>query len=329
MPEALDVLAKDAAFSSDDLLADAARRIMAKHTRKLYNHLPGVLSGNDPHDIHQARVATRRLRACLEATSPAFKAKPVTALRQQLRGLARALGEVRDRDVLAMRLRTDADRYPAEERTPLLDVVRQVDAERSVAHKALLRELSRKRTTRLLQQLNDFLLCPLEKVQSRSALPLLVRHYAGSAMLRRYEEVRHFEALIGNATSEQLHDLRIACKHLRYTLELFEPALPDAAQAVTKLVTDMQEHLGDLHDADVALVYLGVDPAALEQEHEIAVAQTSSDGAAPEPAHDALHAYIMRRRKQRAQLIEGVTPLWDELVDLTIRRELASAIAML
>lgn len=329
LPEALDGMAKRADFSSDDMLAHAARAIIAKHTRKLYNHLPGVLNGDDPHDVHQARVSTRRLRACFEATAVAFEEKPVRTLRRSLRLLARALGEVRDRDVLLMRLRADAEQYAPEERTPLLDVISQVEAERTAAHKALLVELGRKRTTRLLYALNDFLLSPLETVQAETELPLLVRHYAGSALMRRYEEVRQFETLMPNATSEQLHQLRIACKHLRYTLELFEPALPDTVQAVTKLVTEMQEHLGDLHDADVALIYLGIDPTALEQQHQDAVPQASSDGAAPELAHDALAAYIAQRREQRAQLIEGVTPLWDRLTDLTNRRMLTGAIAML
>lgn len=339
LPPELNDANKDTSFTGGDLLAEAARRIMAKHTRKLYHHLPGVLSGDDPHDVHQARVATRRLRACMEATAPAFRARPVEELRGGLRRLARALGEVRDRDVLLMRLERDAEQYPESERLPLLEVVSRIARERAVAHRALLAELGRKRTARLLHALNDFLVCPLETVQPRGELPLLVRHYAGSALLRRYEEVRQFELLIDGATSEQLHDLRIRCKHLRYTLELFEPALPDTVHAVTKLVTDMQEYLGNLHDTDVALAYLGVDvtePAP--DDDEMTLPAASQNGATPHPASaddvaneplDVLQAYIRQRREQRAQLIDGVPALWNRLTNLTNRRKLAGAIAAL
>lgn len=352
MPEALAKASQNGAFSGDDLLAEAARHVLAKHARKLYQHLPGVLEGNDPHDIHQARVATRRLRACMEATAPAFRAQQIDALRRSLRRLAGALGEVRDRDVLTMRLERDAEQYPESERLPLLEVIARVGKERAAAHQALLKELSHKRTTRMLNDLNAFLVRPLEKVQARTPLPLLVHHYAGSAMLRRYEEVRQFETLLPGATSTQLHELRIACKHLRYTLELFQPALPDTVEAVTNVVTEMQEHLGDLHDTDVALAYLGVDvtlPAP--DDGDMAVPNALSNGVVPHAEHaadetdelvadeidepvadepvDVLALYIRQRREQRAQLIDGVMPLWNRLTNVTNRRKLVGGIAML
>jgi len=344
MPEALESAAKNATFTSDDLLAEAARRVMAKHARKMYQHLPGVLSGDDPHDIHQARVATRRLRACMEATAPAFRAQQIDELRRSLRRLARALGEVRDRDVLSMRLERDAEQYPPSECLPLLEIIARIGKERATAHQALLQELGRKRTKRMLNALNDFLLRPLDKVQAQTEFPLLVRHYAGSAMLRRYEEVRQWETSLPGATSEQLHELRIACKHLRYTLELFEPALPDTVEAVTKVVTEMQEHLGDLHDADVALAYLGIDVGEpMPDEDEMVLPHVSSNGAAPHngvsenevdehvvaESTDVLELYIRQRREQRVQLIESVMPLWNRLTNLTNRRKLVDGIATL
>ncbi len=342
LPSELDEASKNASFTGDDLLAEAARRIMAKHTRKLHQHLPGVLSGDDPHDIHQARVATRRLRACMEATAPAFRTRPVEELRAGLRRLARALGEVRDRDVLSMRLERDAQQYPESERLPLLEIIARIAGERAAAHRALLEELGRKRTVRLLNALNDFLVAPLPKVQAREELPLLVRHYAGSSLLRRYEEVLQFELLIDGATSEQLHDLRIRCKHLRYTLELFQPALPDTVEAVTKVVTEMQEHLGDLHDADVALAYLGVDVAEpAPDDDEMALPHASQNGATPHAEHDehnddvvpepldVLQAYIRQRREQRVQLMDGVPALWNRLTNLANRLKLTGAIATL
>ncbi len=54
-------------------------------------------------------------------------------------------------------------------------------------HAELGAELGRKRTQRLLQALTDFLTCPLKDVQAEDdVLPLLVRHYAGSALWREY-----------------------------------------------------------------------------------------------------------------------------------------------
>ncbi len=50
---------------------------------------------------------------------------------------------------------------------------------------------------------------------------------------------------------EALHNLRIAAKRLRYTLELFAPAFGDAAKLNIERLKVLQEELGTIHDIDV------------------------------------------------------------------------------
>ncbi len=319
LPEALDALADAASFSSDEQLAVAARRLMAKHARKLYKHLPGALEGEDPHHVHQARVATRRLRASLQATAPAYRIKPVKRLRKQLRRLAQALGAVRDYDVLLQRVREDIEELPAPERPPLQAVVDQMQRERDDAHAALVAEIQHKRTAALLDNLNYFLLCPIEDVEAQAdELPLLVRHYAGSAIWQRFEEVRRFETLMPQASSTQLHELRIACKHLRYTLELFEPALPKAGEDSIGRVTAMQEHLGVLHDIDVAIEYFR------DKHGQAAQSDLQNDGTVSPDGEIsyqvALDHYVSLRQQERDDLLSGIPKLWDSLTLVTPRR---------
>ncbi len=54
----------------------------------------------------------------------------------------------------------------------------------------------------------------------------------------------------------ELHNLRIAAKRLRYTLEIFAEALPPASEAAVHEVEQMQEELGSLHDSDVLIALL-------------------------------------------------------------------------
>jgi hypothetical protein len=49
----------------------------------------------------------------------------------------------------------------------------------------------------------------------------------------------------------ELHDMRIAAKRLRYTLEIFRVALSDSANDTIEQVKEIQELLGQIHDADV------------------------------------------------------------------------------
>jgi CHAD domain-containing protein len=54
----------------------------------------------------------------------------------------------------------------------------------------------------------------------------------------------------------ELHDLRIAAKRLRYSLEIFGEVLPPACATATKEVEQIQEELGALHDSDVMIALL-------------------------------------------------------------------------
>jgi hypothetical protein len=51
----------------------------------------------------------------------------------------------------------------------------------------------------------------------------------------------------------ELHDLRIAAKRLRYTLELFRFAFSSELNGLIDEVKTIQEHIGDMHDADVMI----------------------------------------------------------------------------
>lgn len=54
----------------------------------------------------------------------------------------------------------------------------------------------------------------------------------------------------------ELHNLRIAAKRLRYTLEIFEDFLPEASKAIVNELAQIQEQLGSLHDSDVMIALL-------------------------------------------------------------------------
>ena len=74
-------------------LGEQARRIVA--------HDPGTRLGSDPEELHQMRVATRRLRAFLRAGGKSLDREWARALRDELQWLGRALGPARDLDVLS------------------------------------------------------------------------------------------------------------------------------------------------------------------------------------------------------------------------------------
>lgn len=66
----------------------------------------------------------------------------------------------------------------------------------------------------------------------------------------RFAEVLAQAGSLRGDRAEALHALRIACKRLRYSIELFEDALPKLAAAGARL-RQLQDELGNVHDCDV------------------------------------------------------------------------------
>src|SRR5262245_64665125 len=81
---------------------------LGAQVRRLLLHGPGVRLGEDPEELHQMRVATRRVRAFLRAGRPLLDQSWSELLRDELAWLGRALGPARDLDVLIERVAGDA-----------------------------------------------------------------------------------------------------------------------------------------------------------------------------------------------------------------------------
>ncbi|HZQ86126.1 MAG TPA: CHAD domain-containing protein [Acidimicrobiales bacterium] len=91
---------------------DVVRACIASSVARLFRHDPGVRLGGDIEDVHQARVATRRLRSDLRTFGPLVDAAWARGLRDELGWLADLLGAVRDADVLYERLHAQSRGLP-------------------------------------------------------------------------------------------------------------------------------------------------------------------------------------------------------------------------
>ena len=99
-------------ITSRSTAADVIRAAIAASVSRLLRYDPGVRLGDDPEDVHQARVATRRLRSDLRTFQPLLDEAWTRALRAELGWIAQLLGAVRDADVLLERLHAQAKRLP-------------------------------------------------------------------------------------------------------------------------------------------------------------------------------------------------------------------------
>jgi CHAD domain-containing protein len=124
-------------LSADDAYADAAARIVEVRTGELIEHAQGVLDTGDIERVHDMRVATRRLRAALEIFEPCFPARSHRQALAEVKRLADALGERRDRDVAIASLHAFNDQMAAPDRRGVDSLIERLRAEQEEANVAL------------------------------------------------------------------------------------------------------------------------------------------------------------------------------------------------
>ncbi|MGH3931053.1 MAG: CHAD domain-containing protein, partial [Pseudonocardiaceae bacterium] len=199
-------------------------------------------------ELHQMRVAVRRIRAALRAARPLLDRAWADDLRAELGWLGRALGPVRDADVLIERLRGRAAAFDESSRHATDVLLDTLVAEREVARADMLAALDSDRYTALLRRLAAAVSAPLPKARGQAAKPALAE------LVRT--EFRKLSKAVRRAGDDPpddvLHALRILGKRLRYTGEL---AATSGGKPVRKLVAStvaLQDVLGEHQDACVA-----------------------------------------------------------------------------
>jgi CHAD domain-containing protein len=118
-----------------------AVRVLTERLDALMEHEAGTRAGTDAEELHDMRVASRRLRAALEAFGVCYRGKQFRRIAKETKALTDALGGVRDSDVLLARMTAYAETIPADERPAIAGFLRQVRAERGARRVAMLRAL--------------------------------------------------------------------------------------------------------------------------------------------------------------------------------------------
>ena len=233
---------------------DVAFAVMRAHFAAMVRREAGVRYDNDIEDLHQMRVAIRRVRAAMVVFEEALPAR-APRLRQELGWLGSLLGGVRDLDVqLEQTGAWSADADPGEREA--LDVVTTVlDECRTNARARLVDAMESRRLIRLNTSMRKFLVDgPIKRshpahVSILDAGPEIVAH--------RYRKVVAIGDHINEGSPPQaVHALRIRVKRLRFTVEFLEPIYGKPARAYAKRLVALQNVLGRYQDDVVAIATL-------------------------------------------------------------------------
>lgn len=233
--------------------ADVLTTGFTRAARRLVENDPGVRVGGDDEFVHQARVATRRMRSDLRTFGALLDEGWATSMRDELRWLGDALGEVRDADVLLARIRRQLDGLRRPDRvvgTGLLDVI---DAQRASARARLLDIVDTHRYATLLDRVVDGARQPrllaAAGAPASDVVPRLVRG-PWSALEKAMNR-------IGPASAdEELHAVRIRAKRARYAADVAALVIGGSAQRLADEIAHVQDVLGGHQDACVAREWL-------------------------------------------------------------------------
>lgn len=254
-------------------LCEYAAVTIRERMERMLSHLDGVREGKETEPVHQMRVWSRRTRASLDVFRTCFPPKAFAAMEREVKRVTRALGAARDLDVMILAQEKRLADLPEHQRTGLEAFLEMLRAERNEVQESLTAAANHLEQMGISAQFDALAL----RAGSPKKMPFLAM--AGYTIdLRLYEMQAYVPYLATPDHVTELHDMRIAAKRLRYTLEIF--AAPFAEQtasaenyavALTQ-VKAIQEALGNLHDADVLVPRLARFAA-----HQITTAYTKDE----------------------------------------------------
>jgi len=226
-----------------------ARETIAKLLKQFITYEPGVRANKDMEPLHQMRVTSRRLRNAFWVFKGLFPAKVLKESQNNIRAFGRVLGRARDLDVKIEFLKE------------LQSAVRNIARRSEVVKLTLILRKKRARfqpsvLAALDQLYKKGVLGKIEGMLTAASIekgPEAQRLYcvAEKKILKRLNRFLQYEAYVYKPKRvKELHQMRIAAKHLRYTLESFAPLYGKATHKFIKQVMAIQGYLGEVHDFD-------------------------------------------------------------------------------
>jgi inorganic triphosphatase YgiF len=252
---------------SPDMTAGQAFQAIARACRdQIQGNEPAVRAGpgpgHDPEGVHQMRVGIRRLRAVLRAFRAILQPRALEYLKQELRWMQQELGPARDWDVFLSETLPPIRQAMAQE-AGFESLASAAEASRRRAYDRAVSAVADKRFVRLLLQLNlwledgSILLRSGTMVQANgvetppsdpTSIPIL--GFAGDVLRRCDRRLRRAGKRSEELTLDDLHELRIEAKKIRYAIEFFKSLYPQGpVKKHVKRLVEIQDCLGAVNDS--------------------------------------------------------------------------------
>jgi CHAD domain-containing protein len=285
---------------------------LAAQLQAIMREAEGVKLAEDPEFLHRMRVASRRLRTRLKLFADCLPESKALLFRKRVRSLTRALGEARDCDVQIIHITEFMESLETRrQKEGLRRLLLRLTQKREGLQSAVIKAVTRMEDGRILTEMQELFRTVLgamafDKPEKPGSYAFMLASREIKGLLG---ELFGFEMYIREpARSAELHQMRIAAKHLRYAMESFEPLFKVRLKKPIKAAKTIQEILGDIHDCDVWTHFL---PVFLEDEAEKAIFYSGNVRIIPR-----LKTGIMRLEKDRSEFrakrYDEFLKVWEE-----------------
>lgn len=237
----------------------ALRKILRRILEVLLANEAGTRADLDSEFLHDFRVAIRRTRSALGQIKGVFPPDRLAHFRRELAWVGRASGATRDLDVYLLKMPAYQQSLPADVRQDLDPLRTFLEEHQRQEQKKLARLLRSERYRTLIEEWSQFLeegngaADGHDEAEAPPNAGRPVGEVASRRIWKAYRRVVRKGSKIDESSPDQaLHDLRIDCKKLRYSMELFA-GLFDQSEitAAIKDLKRLQENLGDFNDYSV------------------------------------------------------------------------------
>ena len=312
-------------------MAMVAHEVFSQQFARMLAHEKGTRKGENIEELHDMRVAIRRMRAAAKIFEAYMDSKKLEPHLKELRSTLGALSDVRDLDVFREKAEEYLKKLPPENKNDLEPLFAVLAKERKKAIKNMLLYLDSEKYANFKKEFSDFLSASKywalpTTTRKNDALPHRIRDVLPSILYSSFADISAYSEWVEGpyVSVERLHRLRIAAKGLRYTLEFFEEVLEKEAETMITEFKILQDHLGDMHDDVVAIDLLGSylqtgDWDLLERR------QYSGEKKIPDFLK-GVEAYKIYREEGLHTLLDTFLEVWKKIQSEEFRQKVESAI---
>ncbi len=298
----------------------AARRVLAARALHaplgaLAAQIEGVRAAREVEAVHKTRVASRRIRNALDLFFDALPPTERPRWLRRIRRVTRALGVARDLDVQLLYLdEFAAGPHPPDVRRGLALLSGALAARRRRQQKDVRKAMDRLEADAAWRGLRRWARQHAPPGDAPPAAPAALRAEAARAVHARLADVLAFARYVPRPRCvAPLHAMRIAAKHLRYTVEVYAPLYPRGLDRLLRWGRWLQDTLGALHDCDVW-------QAELPTLRRRALRATDADRATRTALARAVAAVRADRAARRRALHAELVAWWSAHGDEAARR---------